>query len=155
MFGFPTRVFGGRSSVEVGRSPSRRSSSRKSRPDSGSLRRVSPERRRMNGTVEPTRMIGEARARARLTVYGPARFCQNSVSGWNNIVPQLLRRAVYVLPTLPIYVYFEEKTSNLAWVSNFRFCQDSVLDLKLVPNSAAHYGDFVLGLSVLDAIFTA
>ena len=35
-------------------------------------------------------------------------FCQNSVSGQNNIVPHLLRRSAHVLPTLPIYVRIEE-----------------------------------------------
>ena len=31
-------------------------------------------------------------------------FCQDSVSGWNRIIPHLLRRSVYVMPALPIYV---------------------------------------------------
>ena len=46
-------------------------------------------------------------------------FCQNSVSGQNNIVPHLLRRFAHVLPTLPIYVCKQEETTYFHWTSNF------------------------------------
>ena len=46
-------------------------------------------------------------------------FCQNSASGQNNIVPHLLRRSINVFHALPFHVRFQEKTSNLAWISNF------------------------------------
>ena len=34
-------------------------------------------------------------------------FCQDSASGQNSIIPQLLRRSDHVLPALPICVHFE------------------------------------------------
>jgi D-arabinose 1-dehydrogenase-like Zn-dependent alcohol dehydrogenase len=37
-------------------------------------------------------------------------FCQNSASGWNSIIPQLLRRSDHVLPTLLVYIPIQEKT---------------------------------------------
>jgi hypothetical protein len=43
----------------------------------------------------------------RLTI---RRFCQNSASGQNSIVPHLLRRSVHVLPTLPFHVRIQQKT---------------------------------------------
>ena len=46
------------------------------------------------------------------------RFCQNSASGQNNIVPHYLRRSINVLPTLPIEVRIQEKISDLTGLSN-------------------------------------
>jgi len=37
-------------------------------------------------------------------------FCQNSASGQNSIIPHLLRRSIYILPTLPVHVRIREKT---------------------------------------------
>jgi hypothetical protein len=46
-----------------------------------------------------------------------------SVRGQNSIVPHQLRRPAHVLPTLPVYVHIEEKTSDLIRSVSVRLCE--------------------------------
>jgi len=50
------------------------------------------------------------------SVSGVVRFCQNSVPGQNSIIPLNTRRAIYVLPALPVYIHFQAKAPDLTLV---------------------------------------
>jgi hypothetical protein len=56
-------------------------------------------------------------------VIGTKKFCQNSASGQNNIIPHLLMRSVPVLSTLPVYVNFQEKLRTSLGYRTF-YCRD-------------------------------
>jgi hypothetical protein len=64
----------------------------------------------------------ESMFRCRVNNLGANRFCQNSTSGQNSIIPHLLRISINVLPTLHVNVRIQEKTSNLSRLSNFLLC---------------------------------